>query len=54
MTITEAMKAGTSIDFTRAGSTFHGTLVEPTKYDGDGNDGEGKGSHRAGRLGGGS
>jgi DGQHR domain-containing protein len=37
VTITEAMKAAAAIDFTRAGNTFHGTLVEPAKYDEDGN-----------------
>ncbi|MFJ5782128.1 DNA sulfur modification protein DndB [Streptomyces hydrogenans] len=37
MTITQAMKAAATIDFTRAGTTFHGTLVEPAKYDEDGN-----------------
>ncbi|MEV2247455.1 DNA sulfur modification protein DndB [Streptomyces sp. NPDC049970] len=37
VTIAQAMKAAAAIDFTRAGSTFHGTLVEPAKYDEDGN-----------------
>ncbi|WP_432134245.1 DNA sulfur modification protein DndB [Streptomyces sp. bgisy154] len=37
VTIREAMKAAATIDFTRAGNTFHGTLVEPAKYDEDGN-----------------
>ncbi|MEU5046526.1 DNA sulfur modification protein DndB [Streptomyces griseorubiginosus] len=36
-TIQQAMKAAAAIDFTRAGTTFHGTLVEPAKYDEDGN-----------------
>lgn len=33
VTITQAMKAAASVDFTRAGTTFHGTLVEPAQYD---------------------
>jgi DGQHR domain-containing protein len=37
VTIAQAMKAAAAIDFTRAGSTFHGTLVEPAKYDDDNN-----------------
>ncbi|MGW4565358.1 DNA sulfur modification protein DndB [Streptomyces sp. NPDC004561] len=37
VTIEQAMKAAAAIDFTRAGTTFHGTLVEPAKYDEDGN-----------------
>lgn len=37
VTIQQAMKAAAAIDFTRAGTTFHGTLVEPAKYDEDGN-----------------
>ncbi|GAA1937162.1 hypothetical protein GCM10009716_49230 [Streptomyces sodiiphilus] len=37
VTITEAMKTAVTIDFTRAGTTFHGTLVEPAKYDDEGN-----------------
>ncbi|MFK0253172.1 DNA sulfur modification protein DndB [Streptomyces sp. NPDC090445] len=34
LTIKEAMEAAANIDFTRAGSTFHGTLVEPAQYNG--------------------
>jgi DGQHR domain-containing protein len=38
VTISEAMKAAAGIDFTRAGTTFHGTLVEPAQVDKDGNE----------------
>lgn len=38
MTVKGAMKAAATIDFTRAGTTFHGTLVEPATYDEDGNE----------------
>lgn len=37
VTVKEAMKAATNIDFTRAGNTFHGTLVEPAQKDEAGN-----------------
>ncbi|SEG64292.1 DGQHR domain-containing protein [Actinacidiphila yanglinensis] len=37
VSIAQAMKAAAAIDFTRAGNTFHGTLVEPAKYDDEGN-----------------
>ncbi|WP_330478296.1 DNA sulfur modification protein DndB [Streptomyces platensis] len=36
VSIAQAMKGAASIDFTRAGTTFHGTLVEPAQYDNDG------------------
>lgn len=37
VTVKDAMKAATNIDFTRAGNTFHGTLVEPAQKDEAGN-----------------
>ncbi|MFJ5922555.1 DNA sulfur modification protein DndB [Kitasatospora sp. NPDC092948] len=33
VTVKQAMEAAATIDFTRAGTTFHGTLVDPAQYD---------------------
>ncbi|NEM07728.1 DNA sulfur modification protein DndB [Geodermatophilus normandii] len=37
VSITQAMKAAAGIDFARASTTFHGTLVDPAYTDDDGN-----------------